>query len=118
MLTACADLKEELVRRGLNPDESPPEVLSHLFETTAAGAHIIDIGRVLSEVELRAPSGTPMVVSSMGFMDLTELASLSRRLGCNEKVKFEEVPCEVAEFIVSVTLRELTPNRTRNTLLQ
>ena len=108
ILTAGFELKEELVRRGL-PAEPPAEVVEELFETTAAGAHIIDIGRVLSEVELRDPGGVTLKVASMGFIEMAELASLSRRLGVNETANLDQVPPEVAEFVVSVTLQELSP---------
>jgi hypothetical protein len=117
ILTAGADLKEELVRRGLNPDDAPPEVMEQLFETTAAGAHIIDIGRVLVQVELRDPKGMTLDVASIGFMELAELATLSRRLGVGQTVDFDEVPQGVAEFLVSVTLSERPPNRLRRMLL-
>jgi hypothetical protein len=85
----------------------PPEELEDLFENTAAGAHIVDIGRVLSDVELRAPNGRTLPFASMGFLDLSELASLSRRVGCNETMDFHPLPPHAPEFLVSVTLREL-----------
>jgi hypothetical protein len=110
MLTAAADLKEELVRRGLDADDAAPDEIEDLFETTTAGAHIVDIGRVLSEIELRAPSGGTLEVVSMGFLDLGELSRLSRRLDCEEPPVQDEVPVmlpsHVPEFLVSVTLRE------------
>lgn len=107
MMTAAADLKDELNRRGLDPDDVPPDVMMHLFESTPAGAHIIDIGRVLSDVELRDPGGTTLVVSSMGFIDLAELTMLSLRLG-TKMVSLDQLPSDGPEFVVSVTLRALT----------
>lgn len=107
IMTAGFALKEELVRRGVDPDDAPPELMEHLFESTAAGAHILDLGRALSEVCLRDPGGVKLRVASMGFMDLSELASLSRMLGENQTVDLDHVPSEVAEFLVSVTLSDL-----------
>jgi len=107
IMTAAADLKEELTSRGLDPDVVPPDVMMHLFESTPAGAHIIDIGRVLSDVELRDPGGATLIVSSMGFMDLAELTSLSLRLG-TKRVSLDQLPSDAPEFLVSVTLRALT----------
>jgi hypothetical protein len=107
ILTAGADLKDELVRRGLNADDAPPDVIEDLFESTAAGAHIVDIGRVLSEIELRAPTGTTLAVASMAFIELAELASLSRRFGCDEPVDLEATSPDGVQFVVSVTLREV-----------
>jgi hypothetical protein len=105
ILTAAADLKEELVRHGSDADDASPELIEHLFENTAAGAHIIDIGRVLCDVELRAPTGVKLEVQSMGFMDLSELAQLSRRFG-EEPEPLHQLPPEAPEFLVSVTLRK------------
>lgn len=109
ILTAGFDLKEELVRRGLPTEDPPADIIEELFETTEAGAHIIDIGRVLCEVELRDPDGVTLTVASMGFIDLAELATLSRRLE-HETVDLDEVPSEAAEFLVSVTLQDLAPH--------
>jgi hypothetical protein len=109
ILTAGMELKEELLRRGITADDVPPDTMAHVFETTDAGAHIIDIGRVLSEVELRDPGGVTLKVASMGFMDLAEVKSLSRKLGATETTDIDEVPSQVVEFLVSVTLRELAP---------
>lgn len=110
IMTAGFELKEEFLRRGIDPDEAPPEVVEHLFESTAAGVHILDLGRALSEVCLRDPGGVRLKVASMGFIDLAELASLSRKLGQNENVDFDGVPAGVAEVLVSVTLCDLAPH--------
>ena len=111
IMTAGFELKEELVRRGVDPDDAPPELMEHLFETTAAGAHIIDLGRALTEVCVRDPRGVKLKIASIGFMDLNELASLSRQIGGNQTVDLDHVPTEVAEFLVSMTLCDLTPHR-------
>jgi hypothetical protein len=109
IMTACLELKEEATLRGSFADEMPPELTEELFETTAAGARILDLGRVLTEVVLRDPGGITLRVASMAFIDLGELAALSRKLGLNETVDFESVPAETAEFLVSVTLAALAP---------
>jgi len=109
IMTAGFALKEELISRGVDPDDAPPEMMEHLFETTAAGAHILDLGRTLSQVSVCDPSGVRLKIASMGFMDLSELASLSHMLGENKTVDFEQVPSDVAEFLVSVTLCDLSP---------
>ena len=109
IMTAGFEFKEELLRRGLPTEDPPAEIVEQLFETTAAGAHIIDIGRVLSEVELRDPGGVTLMVASMGFIELAELAALSRRLGEKEDVDLDDLPSDAPEFLVSVTLRDLAP---------
>ena len=116
ILTAMSDLKDEVDRRGLDADDLPPDTLEELFVSTTAGAHVIDIGRVLSEVELRSPMGGTLEVASMGFMDLAELASLSRRLGVEDGgepdiveppiVESDASRPNIPEFLVSVTLSD------------
>jgi hypothetical protein len=118
IMTAGFELKEELIRRGVPPDDVPPETLEHLFETTEAGARIIDLGRVLSEVCVRDPAGVTLRVASMAFIELAELASLQRKLGLNETVHPDHVPPDVAEFLVSVTLCDLAPHCGSMTQLQ
>jgi hypothetical protein len=104
ILTAGTELRDELARRGVDADDAPPELIEQLFETTAAGAHIIDIGRVLSEIELRTPSGHGLGVASMGFIELAELTMLSRRLRGDDAVGPTTLQSSVPEFLVSVTL--------------
>lgn len=113
MLTAASELKAELLRRGMNADDVPPEMIDHLFHTTAAGAHIVDIGRVLCDVALHSPSGKTLEVTSMSFLELAELASLSRKLGSGEMREPREMPPDAPEFLVSVTLRERRHYRAR-----
>jgi hypothetical protein len=107
IMSAGFEIKQEFARRGLSDDDVPPDVLEHVFATTAAGALMLDVGRVLCEVRLRDPGGVTLQVASMAFIDLSELASLSRKLGVNQTVNLDEVPSEVAEFLVSVTLSDL-----------
>src|SRR4051812_20046619 len=57
IMTACLELKEEATLRGSFADEVPPEVTEELFETTAAGAPLLDPRPVLSPSRLRGPGG-------------------------------------------------------------
>lgn len=116
ILTAMSDLKDEVDRRGLDADDLPADTLEELFVSTSAGAHVIDIGRVLSEVELRSPIGSSLEVASMGFMDLAELKSLSRKLALEDGIEPGIVESDIVEpdascpkipeFLVSVTLSD------------
>ena len=108
ILAAASELKDELARRGIDADEADGEQIEQVFDTIAAGARILDIGEALSEVELRDPGGTRLVVSSMGFMDVAELASLSRKLAGRELLDTQQLPPGSPEFLVSVTLRGLS----------
>jgi len=107
IMSAGFELKQELARRGLPGDDVPPDVLEEVFGTTAAGAQMLDVGRVLCEVRVRDPGGVMLQIASMAFIDLSELASLSRKLGVSQTVNLDEVPSDVAEFLVSVTLSDL-----------
>jgi hypothetical protein len=105
MLTAGADMKDEMASRGLSEDTMNGDDVVDLFETTAAGKKVVDIGRALSEVELRDPSGHALEVASLAFIDLDELAALSERLGCEAAEDLRLLPPEAPRFIVSATLR-------------
>ena len=66
---------------------------------------MLDIGKALSEVELRDPEGRVREFKQIAFIDLAELAALSRKLGCNADMEWETLPPEAPQYIVSVTLR-------------
>jgi hypothetical protein len=108
ILTAGADLKDELIERGLSEEGMSSGDVTDLLETSAAGRRVIDIGRTLSEVELRDPQGKTLEFTSIGFMDMAELARLTRRLECEPDVDLEALPEGAPEFIVSATLRAET----------
>ena len=108
ILTAASEFKAELDRRGIDPDNLNEDQIENLFETTAAGAHIIGIGEILCDVELRDPAGTRLAVISMGFSDLAELASFSRKHGGRKTAGSRPLPPGAPEFLVSVTLRALS----------
>ena len=105
ILTAGADLKDEIIERGLSEEDMESDDVTDLLETSAAGRRVIDIGRTLSEVELRDPEGKPLEFTSIGFMDMAELARLMRRLECESDVDLETLPEGAPEFIVSAALR-------------
>ena len=105
ILTAAAGLTEELEARGLSDDEMSPEQVVDLLDNTRDGNKVLDIGKALSEVELRDPEGRVREFKQIAFIDLTELATLSRKLGCNADMEWETLPPEAPQFIVSVTLR-------------
>jgi len=105
ILTAASGLKDELEARGLSEDEMSSEQVVNLLESTRDGNKVLDIGRALSEVELRDPEGRVLEFRQIAFIDLAELAALSRKLGCNEDMAWETLPPEAPHYIVSVTLR-------------
>jgi hypothetical protein len=110
IMTAGADLKDELTARGVSEDEMDRDDVIDLLETSDPGRRVMDIGRTLSEVELRDPSGAQLEFASIAFVDMHELSKLSRRLGCEPDVDLEALPPDAPEFIVSATLQH-APHR-------
>lgn len=112
MLTAAADLKDEMKRRGIRDFEAE-DAAPDLFASTDAGKKVVDIGRHLSEVEIRDPSGARVEFASIAFMDLMELDALSRRLvGGTDNPGFASDP-DAPRYIVSATFREGRSRRDR-----
>ena len=105
ILTAAAGLKDELEARGLSDDEMTAEQVADLLDNTRHGDRVLDIGKALSEVELRDPGGRVCEFKQIAFIDLAELAALSRKLGCNVHIDWQTLPAEAPQYIVSVTLR-------------
>ena len=87
ILSAGYALKTHLDSNGLSPDDMEPEEIEELLDTTPAGEKIIDIGRMLSDVEMRAPDGRRLEFASIAFSDLAERArdcTVSRALAGTE----------------------------------
>ena len=103
ILTAASGLKDELEARGVSEDQMSPEHVANLLDSTPDGNKVLDIGKALSEVELRDPEGRPLEFKQIAFIDLTELAALSRKLGCNADMEWETLPPEAPQYVVSVT---------------
>src|SRR6185295_3577929 len=73
ILSAGYALKMHLEANGVSTDDMDGVDLDELFDSTPAGEKILDIGRTLSEVEMRAPDGQRLEFASIGFTDLAEL---------------------------------------------
>ena len=110
MLTAASGLKNELESRGLSENDMSSDEVEVILDTTPSGRKVLDIGKALSEVELRDPKGLVLEFKQIAFIDLTELAALSRKLGCNEEMDWEGLPSEAPQYIVSVTLGQEDTN--------
>lgn len=104
ILTASHLLKKELEANGRSVDNLERAEIEEIFDTTAAGKKIIDIGRALSDVELRAANGQRLEFSSIGFSDLSELQRLVREMEIESSPPLDEVP-ENERYVVSATLR-------------
>ena len=109
ILAAGHALKTHLTANGLSPEEMEHCELADLLDTTPAGQKIIDIGRMLSDVEVRAPDGLRLEFASIAFSDLSELQRLVREMELSGAHDLTDLPPDAPRYIVSATLRDDTP---------
>src|SRR5215831_5300267 len=81
ILSAMHAFTDHCDANGVSPEEMAASEIEKLFDTTPSGRKIIDIGRTLSDVEVRAPDGGRLEFASIGFSDLLELQRLAREMG-------------------------------------
>ena len=110
ILSAMHALKDHIDANGLSPEELPKSEIEELLDTTPAGQKIIDIGRALSDVEVRGPDGRRLEFVSIGFSDLLELQRLVREMELDATETLSELPTDVSRYIVSATFREDVPD--------
>ena len=110
ILTAGHALKLYLDANGLCPEDMDPREIEELVDSTPAGRKILDIGRTLSDVEMRAPDGTKLEFESIGFTDLLELQTFARELNVDSADELDELPPDKPRYIVSATLRDSAPD--------
>ena len=115
ILSAGHALETHLRENGLSLDDMERAEIEQLFETTPAGQKVIDIGRMLSEVEIQAPNGTRKEFEQIAFIDQLELKRVGKLLS-DPAAEVEEWPAGVPRYVVSVTLRNSSslPSRERN----
>ena len=104
ILSIGRELKMHLEANSLDADEMSKDQIIDLLEDTPAGKKLIDLGRTLSEVEMRAPDGTPLTFSSIAFSDLLELRRLAPDV---DPELLDDLPTEELagpRYIVSATL--------------
>jgi hypothetical protein len=104
ILTAGHELKSYLDANGLSAEEMSREEIETIFETVPAGQKVIDIGRTLSEVEMRDAEGKRLEFVSIGFSDLLEFKALARDMDRGKKSEPSELPPGVSRYVVSATL--------------
>jgi hypothetical protein len=109
ILSAGHALKTHLEQNGLSPDRMDQREIDELLDSTPAGQRIIDIGRMLSEVEMRASDGRRLEFASIAFSDLTEMQRLVREMEIGADHDLTDLPAEAPRYIVSATLRDDTP---------
>jgi hypothetical protein len=116
ILSAGHALKSHLDANGLDPDNMAGDQIEELLDGTPAGRKIIDIGRTLSEVELRGPDDTRLEFASIGFTDIVELQALARELNTDSADELTTLPPEAPRYLVSTTLRD--PERARTSRIR
>jgi hypothetical protein len=108
ILSAGHALKAHLEANGLDPEALEQHEIDDLLDTTPAGQKVLDIGRTLSEVEMRAPDGTRLEFASIAFSDLSELQRLVRELELGADSDLSDLPPDAPQYVVSATLRDNT----------
>jgi hypothetical protein len=113
ILSAGHALDTHLRENGLSLDTMESAEVEHLFDTNPAGQKIIDIGRMLSEVEIQAPNGNRKEFKQIAFIDKLEWKRVGALLG-DSATKDEEWPANVPRYVVSVTLRHTSSFSSRD----
>jgi len=109
-LSAGHDLKTYLDANGLDPDEMERDEIEELLDTHPAGQKILDIGRMLSEVEIRADSGRRLEFASIAFMDMYEWDLVLRELEVRSAEDPRSLRPDGARYVVSTTLSDSPPD--------
>ena len=107
ILSAGHALETHLRENGLSLDDMERTEIEQLLDTNPAGQKIIDIGRMLSEVEIQAPNGTRKEFEQIAFIDQLEWKRVGKLLGDPAaELEVEEWPPGVPRYVVSVTLQD------------
>jgi len=109
ILAAGHALKAHLEQHGLTAEEMDQQAIDDLLDNTPAGQGIIDIGRMLADVEMRAPDGQRLEFASIGFSDLAEMTRFMRELERAADGDPADTPVEEPCYVVSATLADDTP---------
>ena len=104
ILSAGHALETHLRENGLSLNDMEKAEIEHLLDTNPAGQKIIDIGRMLSEVEIQAPNGTRKEFEQIAFIDQLEWKRVGKLLS-DPAAEVEEWPPGVPRYVVSITLR-------------
>ena len=106
ILSAGHALKTHLEANGLSPDEMDGDEIEDLLDNTPAGRKVIDIGRMLSEVEMHGPDGRRLEFASIQFSDMLELERLFSEMGLGAADDIKRLPPDAPRYIVSATLKD------------
>ena len=100
ILAAGAALKEEMEARGMSEDSlASAEEVGQFLDQSPAGQRVMDVGRIISDMELRDHTGAQVPFQSIGFLDLASLAQLAIHPAPNVRP-----PAPAFQVMVSATL--------------
>lgn len=116
ILSAGYALKTQLEADGLSPDDMHAEDVGDLLETTEAGRKVLDIGRTLTQVEVRGPDGQLVELASIAFIDTTELEALMRTMNLDGADTLTDLPADAPRYVVSATLSKDPPRSKKRQL--
>jgi hypothetical protein len=113
ILSAGYALKLDLESQGVSEEALERGDFQEQFEASPAGAKILDIGRMLSEIEIRTSEGRRVEFTSIAFSDPSEIERLFREMGLGSSDHLKDLPPEAPRYIVSATLRRGAPGFAR-----
>lgn len=108
-LTAMLALGRELEAAGIATDRASPEELEAAMLASPAGRKMLEVGKALSEVEVRNPGGRALRFSSIAFTDIDELRRLGKSRGGRGRASRAEAPPGAPRYLVSATFLEHEP---------
>ena len=89
-------------------DDLSGHEIEELLTTSDAGRAMIEMGRLLSNVGLRAPNGQPLEFKSIAFSDVDEIRRIGKATNTGVDDALENLPPDAPRFMVSATLRSRT----------
>ena len=104
MLSAAHALKIHLDANNLVGEAMEPCEIEALFDNTPAGQKIVDIGRMLSDVEMRGADGRRLEFKSIAFSEPLEVGRIARELGVSGADELTDLPPDAPRYVVSATL--------------
>ena len=112
ILTAGCALKAHMDALGLHEDDMDSDEIVEMLDSTPAGQKFLDIGRTISEVEVRSPDGRRLEFASIAFTDMNEILSITPDEAPDGVGKRVELPADGPRFFVSATFKPHTIART------
>lgn len=77
LLEAGLGLKRAMERAGIDPD-GDVDAIRAAFEELPEGRRVVDVGRAISELELRNEQGAVVTFTSLAISDVREMIALAR----------------------------------------